>query len=112
MRRPGFTLIEVLVAVIVLSIGLVGGLRLLQQQVRLAGGLEERVFAHWVTENAIAELRAGLVPAATQRMGGVDWTVEVTTAAGPAGLTEYRVAVTAPDRAGNRGVAYLAPQRP
>ncbi|MEO0676169.1 MAG: type II secretion system minor pseudopilin GspI, partial [Pseudomonadota bacterium] len=59
-RDQGFTLVEVLVAMAVLAIALTAGLRLINQQTRFASALEDRVFAHWVAMNTMAERQLGL----------------------------------------------------
>ena len=108
--EAGFSLIEVLAAVVVLSIALVAGFRLISQQTQVAAGLEDRVFSHWVALNALEEVRLGLQPPAEARMAGIDWQVDVQTGAGPAGLRRYEVLVQADDRAGARLVGFLAPE--
>lgn len=52
----GFTLIEVLVALAVIAIALSGALKLATDNVTNAAALEEKVFAHWVAMNRVAEL--------------------------------------------------------
>jgi len=62
MRRgrpaPGFTLIEVLVALAVIAIGLLAVLAVGARSGSVAAGLQERTFADWVAANEIARLRA------------------------------------------------------
>lgn len=104
----GFSLVEVLVAVVILSVAIVGGMRLMGQQGNAAAGLQDRMFAHWVAENAIADLRLGLQPKQSETMGAIDWDIDITTGPGPVGLRELTVRVSAPGRAGSSSVVYLA----
>lgn len=53
----GFTLIEVLVALVVIAIGLLAILAVAARSIRVASGLQERVFASWVAGNEITRLR-------------------------------------------------------
>jgi len=60
-RRPaeqGFTLVEVLVALAVVSIALLAALRSAGQGTAAAGELRARLLAGWVAENRLAEHRA------------------------------------------------------
>ncbi|MDD3518573.1 MAG: type II secretion system minor pseudopilin GspI [Chromatiales bacterium] len=62
MRQRGFTLMEVLVAVVVLAVALGALIRAGSQNASTAAYLQERTLAHWTADNALAQLRAGLVP--------------------------------------------------
>lgn len=55
-RQPGFTLLEVLVALAILGIALMAALKSSGMVVRNATGLKERTLAHWVAMNRAAEL--------------------------------------------------------
>ncbi len=56
-RKPqGFTLIEVMVALMVIAVAMSAIVSALGQSVKTAGGLQERTFAHWVAMNKMAEL--------------------------------------------------------
>jgi general secretion pathway protein I len=84
-RRAGFTLVEVLVALAIVSIALLAALRAAGQGTNNAGELRARVLAGWVAENLLAEHRArGDWPSlgiqrGTGRQGGADfaWREEV-----------------------------------
>ena len=89
MRRPesyrGFTLVEVLVALAIVSIALLAALRAAGQGTNAVGELRLRMFAGWIAENRLAEHRArgdwlapGIVRG-TERQGGIDyaWREEV-----------------------------------
>ena len=66
MRRPksrqGFTLVEVLVALAIVSIALMAALRAAGQGTAAAGELRLRLLAGWVAENRLAEHRARAFP--------------------------------------------------
>lgn len=92
MGRTGFTLIEVLVALAIVSIALLAALRAAGQGTSGAGDLRARLFAGWVAENLLAEHRArgDWLPLGVQRgagrQGGMDftWREEVTALPSPA----------------------------
>ena len=66
-RQPhaGFTLIESLVALVVLAVTSVALLTATQAHIARIGGLETRAAAGWVTENQLAQLSLGLTPSQT-----------------------------------------------
>ncbi len=66
-RNPeaGFTLIETLVALAVLSVTAVGLLAATQGHIRRIVGLEQRTAAMWAAENHLAEFTLGLQPQQT-----------------------------------------------
>jgi len=84
-RREGFTLVEVLVALAIISIALLAALRVAGGGTNSVGELRGRLFAGWVAENLLAEQRArGDWPSlgilnGTQRQGGIEfsWREEV-----------------------------------
>lgn len=85
--RPfrGFTLVEVLVALAIVSIALLAALRAAGQATNAVGELRLRLFAGWVAENRLAEHRARGdwlplgIGRGTQSQGGVEfaWREEV-----------------------------------
>ena len=84
-KRGGFTLVEVLVALAIISIALLAALRVAGGGTSSAGELRARLLAGWVAENLLAEQRArGEWPSlgiqrGTQRQGGIEfaWREEV-----------------------------------
>jgi general secretion pathway protein I len=83
--RGGFTLVEVLVALAIISIALLAALRVAGGGTNSAGELRARLLAGWVAENLLAEQRArGQWPSpgmqrGTQLQGGIEfsWREEV-----------------------------------
>ena len=81
-RDAGFTLIESLVALVVLAISSVALLTATQAHIAAIGALETRAAASWVTENQLAELTLGTQPSANPPpMMGFSFHVEAVTAA-------------------------------
>ncbi len=84
-RRAGFTLVEVLVALAIISIALLAALRAAGQGTNNVGELRSRLLAGWVAENLLAEhsARRDWLPLGmrrgTQREGNLDfdWREEV-----------------------------------
>ncbi len=75
-RDAGFTLIEALVALTVLSVTAVSLLSATQGHIRRIAALNDRVVARWVAENRLVELSLGYpdLPE-TVWMSGVSWRV-------------------------------------
>ena len=92
--RPcrGFTLVEVLVALAIVSIALMAALRAAGQGTAAVGELRSRLLAGWVAENRLAEHRARGdwvalgIGRGTQQQGGVEfvWREEVIATPNPA----------------------------
>lgn len=101
-REGGFTLIEALVALVILAVGATALLGAVEAHVRRVAALEASAAANWVAANALAETRlaGGAVSAAPREetMLGRAWRVE--TAAAPTDdpdLVALRVTVTSVD---------------
>ena len=83
--KAGFTLVEVLVALAIVSIALIAALRAAGQATSASGELRSRLLAGWVAENRLAEHRARGdwlalgISRGTQGQGGVEfaWREEV-----------------------------------
>lgn len=78
-RVSGFSLIEILVTLVVLSLVLGGVVKATGAQARNSAYLEERTMAHWVAMNVIAERRLlNVFPSAgvqfgEEQMGRKQW---------------------------------------
>lgn len=78
-NQAGFTLLEVLVALVIVGLGLMAVFSQLNQSLVTASLLRERTLAHWVAMDRIAELRlAGNLPEVGEKsddveMAGVEW---------------------------------------
>lgn len=77
--EAGFTLLEVLVALVIVGLGLMAVFSQLNQSLVTASLLRERTLAHWVAMDRIAELRlAGELPDIGETsddiaMAGIEW---------------------------------------
>jgi general secretion pathway protein I len=84
-RRGGFTLVEVLVALAIVSIALLSALRAAGQGTNNVAELRSRLLAGWVAENLLAEHRARAewlplgIRRGSARQGGLEfaWREEV-----------------------------------
>jgi general secretion pathway protein I len=56
-RQKGFTLVEVLVALVIFGVIAASVLKTLQDSVRQQAALEERLAANWVAQQVLAEVR-------------------------------------------------------
>jgi general secretion pathway protein I len=78
-RRPGFTLIEILVALAVIAIALTAVVSETGQHIGSAVRMRDRTFAHWVAMNRVAEAHlSNAWPSlgasdGTALMAGRDW---------------------------------------
>jgi general secretion pathway protein I len=77
--EAGFSLIEALVALLIMAIGAAGLVRASEAHVDSIRGLELRSAAQWVAENAIVEAGLpGMQPAGQVEMLGRTWEVATT----------------------------------
>ena len=84
-RPAGFTLIEVMVALVIVSLALAGVAASMGQMIDTANTMRDRTFASWIAQNKIAEMRlSGDMPEVGESSGEVDyanttwaWTAEV-----------------------------------
>ena len=90
--RTGFTLVEVLIALAIVSIALIAALRAAGQGTNNAGELRSRMLAGWVAQNVLAEHRARGdwlplgIQRGTQYQAGIEflWREEITAMPSPA----------------------------
>jgi general secretion pathway protein I len=110
----GLSLVELAVAILILSIATIASFRVLDQGARQASSERDRVLAETVALNRAAELRlgeTGLPDLVT--LAGRTWVVATTGAAAEAGLVEMDIAVTAQGGgAGARIVTFVDGGRP
>ncbi|SLN47002.1 hypothetical protein ROG8370_02039 [Roseovarius gaetbuli] len=109
----GVTLLELVVAVFVLSIGTIAALRSADQAGRVLGGEAARVMAMQVALNRAEELRLlGAIGARSLSnrvvYGPYTWQVAVSEKATRAGFTEATITARSPDQPGGR-VVVIAP---
>lgn len=108
----GITLLELVIAILVLSIGTIAAFRGMDQARRVIGDEPARLYAHQVALNRAEALQltgaaAGRDLPGTVTFGPVQWTVTVTEARTLAGLVEETITVSAPGLPGARLVAYV-----
>jgi general secretion pathway protein I len=73
-RSTGFTLIEVMVALVIVSLALAGVAASMGQMIDTANTMRERTFASWIAQNQIAEMRlSGAMPEVGETSGEVDY---------------------------------------
>lgn len=112
----GLSLIEMVVAVLVLSIGVIAGFQSLGQARIGIGGEVPRLVAQTVALNRAEELlmlgaiAGGGLPR-TVVLGGIDWSVDVEQMATEGGFAQARIRVSALDQPGAIFVVY-APLEP
>ncbi|WP_068303501.1 prepilin-type N-terminal cleavage/methylation domain-containing protein [Pararhodobacter sp. CCB-MM2] len=119
MRRAmkGFTLIELAVAVAILSIGTIAAYRSFDQAQRGIGGQLDRAMAEEVALNRAAELRllgmrGGRLLPVTEEQAGHDWRVSVTEETTASGMIQAAITVSAEGRPGARLVVVVPEDRP
>ena len=84
-RERGFTLIEVLAALVIVALGMMGVIEAVTQSARNGTYLREKTLAHWVAMNVITERRlAGSPPEIGKtsdevELAGVRWKWELVT---------------------------------
>lgn len=73
-RSTGFTLIEVMVALVIVSLALTGVAASMGQMIDTANTMRDRTFASWIAQNQIAEMRlSGTIPEVGESSGEVDY---------------------------------------
>ncbi len=113
--EDGVSLIEVVVAVLVLSIGIIAGFQSLGQARRGIGAELPRLAAHQVALNRASELQmfgAGAPLPEQVTMAGIVWDVEAERASTVSGVVEVRVRVSAAGQPGAIYTVYAPPGPP
>lgn len=65
MKNNGFTLIEVLIALLILAIALTAAILAVQTSIRSTDRVYDKLRAHWVAMNVISSMQVGLIPPPT-----------------------------------------------
>lgn len=115
-QRHGFTLIEVLIALLIVSVALAAFVRITSQSTVNLAHLEQRTLAMLSAENSMAEMRIGKLPSPGVQIFGCpqadqDFICRVNTSAPQNGLRTVTVDVF-PDRTGGQNLAHLQSQQP
>jgi len=83
-RCSAFTLIEVMVALVIVAISLSAVIASISQMVQVATAMQERTYANWIAQNKIAELRLSNAPPEVSRaddevrFADIDWALTTT----------------------------------
>lgn len=79
-RQQGFTLIEVLIALMIIAIGLTSLLKTNAQNIHYANRLKDKTFAHQVAMSALADIQNNMInipigqeSTHTTRFAGITW---------------------------------------
>jgi len=73
-RISGFTLLEVMVALVIVALSLAGVAGSMGQMIDTANTMRDRTYASWIAENKITEMRlAGVLPEVGTSSGNVDY---------------------------------------
>ena len=113
MKRSGFTLIEVLVALAIITISLAAAMRATSAAVTNSGEMQDRTLARWVGRNELARLQTQLslpVPGrisgeVTQGDIGFSWDASVETTPNP---NFRRVEILVRRQSGERSLATIS----
>ncbi len=113
-RERGMTLVELIIAITILSIGMIAAWRGYEQAQRGIGGQVGRILAQQVALNRAAELRLSGLPEgrslpADVTMGETRWRVSLTEAETRAGMVATTITVSAQGQPGARLVTHLPP---
>lgn len=108
----GVSTLEVLIAIVVISISALASYRALGQSAELSRDLELRSFALEVARNRAEEIKLLGVTAArdlpqSERMGPTDWTITTQEAETAVGLIEVAILVQTEDGPGVRLVTFM-----
>ena len=74
LRERGFTLIEVMVALIIVAFSLTAVAASMSQMIDAANAMRDRTYASWIAQNKLAEMRlAGTMPEVSTTNGEVEY---------------------------------------
>lgn len=60
-RNAGFTLIEVLIALMIIAIALAAVIQSVNQSIRVTDKVKSDMVAHWVAMNTLSEIQLGMI---------------------------------------------------
>lgn len=91
-EQHGFTLLEVLIALVVIAIAMTAAFQVVSSSSRSQLKLQDTTFARWVAETEMANIQLGLTPPAVGKTAGESpmagriwhWQRQITVAADPA----------------------------
>jgi general secretion pathway protein I len=73
-RSAGFTLLEVMVALVVVALALAAVMASISQMIDAGTAMRDRTYANWIAQNKITELRLqNVIPEVSQTSGEVDY---------------------------------------
>ena len=110
----GFTLLELVVAVLVLGIGSLAVLQAVDQSRRAIGGVMPRMLAQLVAQNRAEELRLAGLPSGLSlhsqvQMGPYSYQLTVTTKATAGGIVQAEIRAVSSEGPGAFLVTFLSP---
>lgn len=81
MRNKGFTLVEVLIALLIIAIALTAVIHATTQTTRSLNRVQEKMIAHWVGMNVLSEIQTNIIvipkdaslPSGKTKMLGAQW---------------------------------------
>lgn len=102
MRNKGFTLVEVLIALLIIAIALTAVIHATTQTTRSLNRVQEKMIAHWVGMNVLSEVQTQLIvipkdaslPPGKTEMLGAQWYWTIRTEPMQATPSELRVQVS------------------
>lgn len=103
-KNRGFTLIEVLIALAIISIALVAIIKVTGQSALHTAHLRDKVAAHWVAMNVLARMQIGLTPInnndlnGEESMMGQEWHWQVKVAESALAFSRVEIKVMRKDR--------------
>ncbi len=110
-RDTGLSLVELMVAVVVLSIAVIGLFRVFDQGALAAGSDRDRLLAGLIARNRAEELQLGMTDLPdTALLAGRVWDISIHTEATTGGFARSEIIVQPrTDTAGARLVTFLSP---